>query len=85
MQLTDHPVSDSADTQMSIYLNQSEALYMSNCCSPSACIDNPSSALKFDKHKILKRPSLESPEIIFDLSFDKKSRKSLAVCILKVH
>lgn len=68
--LTDHPASDSADTQMSVYLNQSEALHMSNCCSPSACIGNSSSALKFDKHKILKRPSLGSLEIIFDLSFD---------------
>lgn len=61
-----------ADMQMSLYLNQCKALSTLSCCSPTAYIDNSSSAVKFDKHKVLKRSSLGSPEIIFDLSFDSK-------------
>lgn len=61
-----------ADMQTSLYLNQCKALNTSSCCSPTACIDNSSPVLKFDKHEILKRSSLGSPESIFDLSFDSK-------------
>lgn len=74
-----------AGMQTSLYPGRWEALNASSYCSPTACIDNSSSAVKFDKHKILKRSSLGSPEIVSDLSFDSKWRKSVAVCILQVH
>lgn len=74
-----------ADMKISLYLNQCEALNTSSYCSPTACIDNSSSGVKSDKHKILKRSNMGSPGIIFDLSFDRKWRKSVAVSILKVH
>lgn len=61
-----------AGMQTSLYLNQWEALNTLRYFSPTACIDNSSSAVNFDKHKILKRSNLGSPEIVFDLSFDSK-------------